>query len=65
LPTALAALLVAGLGRAAAPPRLSFSVSVGTTALRGFDGFGDAEAIAAGDLNGDGRPDLALGSVQD
>ena len=65
LPTALAALLVAGLGRAAAPPRLSFSASVGTTASQGFDGFGDAEAIAAGDLNGDGRPDLALGSVQD
>lgn len=58
----LAVLLVAGLGRASAPPRLSFSAAV---EVSGPPGFGDAEAIAAGDLNGDGRPDLALGSAQD
>jgi hypothetical protein len=57
----LAVLLVAGLGRASAPPRLSFAAAVELSA----PGFGDAEAIAVGDLNGDGRPDLALGSAQD
>src|SRR4051794_15850463 len=62
LTAVLAVLLLAGLGRASAPPRLSFSAAVG---LGAPDGFGDAEAIAAGDLDGDGRPDLAFGSAQD
>ena len=31
----------------------------------GFDGYRDAETLAAADLNGDGKSDLALGSFQD
>ena len=50
---------------AAMPPRLSFAVAVPPSAPDGFDGYGDAETLAAGDLNGDGRLDLALGSAQD
>jgi hypothetical protein len=61
----LAVLLVAGLGRAAAPPRLSFAAGVIPSAPAGFDGYGDAETLVAGDLNGDGKADLAFGSFQD
>jgi hypothetical protein len=61
LTAALAVLLLAAVGRASAPPRLSFAAAI---ELGAPDGFGDAEAIAAGDLNGDGRPDLAFGSAQ-
>ena len=53
-------------GARAAPPRLSFGAPESPrVAPQGFDGFGDAEALAAGDLNGDGKADLALGSFQD
>jgi len=53
------------LALAAAPPRLSFAAGVFPSVPKGFDGFGDAETLTAGDLNGDGRSDLALGSFQD
>ena len=65
----ICAVLAAGLGAlpapAAAPPRVSFSTAFVPDAPEGFDGHGDAEAIAAADLNGDRRSDLALGSLQD
>jgi hypothetical protein len=53
------------LALAAAPPRLSFAAGVFPSAPKGFDGFGDAETLTAGDLNRDGKSDLALGSFQD
>jgi FG-GAP-like repeat/FG-GAP repeat len=55
----------AGLARSAAPPRLSFGPAVAPSAPKDFDGLGDAETLSAGDLNGDGKSDLALGSFQD
>jgi hypothetical protein len=62
---ALGAALAAGLARSAAPPRLSFAAGVGPSVPAGFGGSRDAETLAAGDLNGDGKSDLALGSFQD
>ena len=62
---ALAVVAAAGLARSAAPPRLSFAAGVAPGAPAGFNGYGDAEALVAGDLNGDGKADLAFGSVQD
>jgi hypothetical protein len=62
----LIVVLAAGLARSAPPPpRLSFAAAVLPGAPQGFEGAGDAETLAAGDLNGDGKADLALGSVQD
>jgi hypothetical protein len=62
----LLVMLSGGLARSAeAPPRLSFAAAVVPGAPQGFEGAGDAEALAVGDLNGDGKADLALGSVQD
>jgi FG-GAP-like repeat/PASTA domain/FG-GAP repeat len=63
-----AVLVVTGggvLALAAAPPRLSFSAGAAPSVPAAFDGHRDAETLAAGDLNGDGRSDLALGSFQD
>ena len=58
--------LAAGLAWSApVPPRLSFAAGAAPETPREFAGSGDAEALAAGDLDGDGRPDLALGSFQD
>jgi hypothetical protein len=57
--------LAAGLARSAGPPRLSFAAGVPPQLPRGFDGSRDAETLAAADLNGDGKSDLALGSFQD
>ncbi len=62
---ALGLTLTAGLARSAVPPRLSFAAGVGPSVPAGFGGHRDAETLAAGDLNGDGRSDLALGSFQD
>jgi VCBS repeat protein/FG-GAP repeat protein/PASTA domain-containing protein len=58
--------LVLGVGARSAPaPRLSFAGAQGLDYGKGFDGLGDAEAIAAGDVSGDRKPDLVLGSVAD
>ena len=57
--------VAAGLARSAAPPRLSFAAGVAPDLPRGFDGSRDAESLAAADLNGDGKSDLALGSFRD
>jgi hypothetical protein len=62
---ALGVALGAGLARSAAPQRLSFAAGVAPSVPMGFDGFRDAATLAAADLNGDGRSDLALGSFQD
>ena len=51
--------------RSAPVPRLSFAGAQGLDYGKGFDGFGDAEAIAAGDVSGDRKPDLVLGSFAD
>jgi hypothetical protein len=65
----ICALLMLGLGAALAlgapPPRLSFGVGVAPEVPKEFAGSRDAETLAAADLNGDGRSDLALGSFQD
>jgi hypothetical protein len=53
------------LALAAAPPKLSFSPGAAPSVPATFGGHRDAEALAAADLNGDGRADLALGSFQD
>jgi hypothetical protein len=57
----LAAALVLGVAaRSAAVTRLSFG---GSQAIK-LQGNADANSIAAGDLNGDGRADLAIGSFE-
>ena len=65
----LAALAVAARGRArrGRPRRRGSRSPPGSprAAPAGFDGYGDAETLVAGDLNGDGKADLALGSFQD
>jgi hypothetical protein len=61
----LAVAVAAGLARSAAPPRLSFAAGALLGAPAGFDGYGDAETMAVGDLNGDGKADLAAGSLED
>jgi hypothetical protein len=65
----ICAVLVLTLGGvlafAAAPPRLSFSAGAAPSVPATFKGHRDAETLAAADLNGDGRPDLALGSFRD
>ncbi len=68
--TAVCAVVLAGLvlgvaARSAPAPRLSFAGTQALTYPDGFDGFGDAETIAAGDVDGDRRPDLVLGSLAD
>ena len=57
--------LGAVLALAAAPPRLSFSAGAAPSVPATFAGHRDAETLTTGDLNGDGRSDLALGSFQD
>ena len=57
--------LGAVLALAAAPPRLSFSAGAAPSVPATFAGHRDAETLAAIDLNGDARSDLALGSFQD
>jgi hypothetical protein len=61
----LAGLVLGVAARSAPVPRLSFAGAQGLDYGKGFDGFGDAEAIAAGDVNGDRKPDLVLGSFAD
>jgi hypothetical protein len=61
----LAGLVLGVAARSAPAPRLSFAGPQGLDYGRGFDGFGDAETIAAGDVSGDGKPDLVLGSLAD
>ena len=68
--TAVCAVVLVGLvlgiaARSAPAPRLSFAGPQGLDYGRGFDGFGDAETIATGDVSGDGKPDLVLGSLAD
>jgi hypothetical protein len=61
----LAVAFAAALAWSAPPPRVSFAASAVPAVPRGFEGAGDAETLAASDLNGDGKADLALGSVRD
>jgi hypothetical protein len=68
--TAAFAAVVAGLvlgvaARSAPLPRLSFGGTQGLDFGKGFGGLGDAETIAAGDVSGDRKPDLVLGSFAD
>jgi len=51
--------------RSAPAPRLSFAGAQGLDYGKGFNGFGDAETIAAGDVSADKKPDLVLGSFSD
>jgi len=51
--------------RSAPAPRLSFAGAQGLDYGKGFNGFGDAETIAAGDVSADTKPDLVLGSFSD
>jgi VCBS repeat protein/PASTA domain-containing protein len=58
--------LVLGVATRSAPlPTLSFAGAQGLDFGKGFDGSRDAETIAAGDVSGDRKPDLVLGSVAD
>jgi FG-GAP-like repeat/PASTA domain len=68
--TAACAVVLAGLvlgvaARSAPVPRLSFAGSQGLEFAKGFDGARDAETIGAGDVSGDKKPDLVLGSFAD
>jgi hypothetical protein len=56
---------VLGVAARSAPvPRLSFAGAQGLD-YGTFDRLGDAEALVAGDVSGDGKPDLVLGSFSD
>ena len=61
----LAGLVLGVAARSAPAPRLSFAGAQGLDYGKGFAGFGDAESIAAGDVSGDQKSDLVLGSFAD
>jgi len=61
-----AGLVLAEVAARSAPvPRLSFAGSQGLDFDKGFGGSRDAETLAAGDVSGDRKPDLVLGSYAD
>ena len=61
----LAGLVLGVAARSAPVPRLSFAGAQGLDFGKGFAGHRDAETIAAGDVSGDKKPDLVLGSLAD
>jgi hypothetical protein len=61
----LAGLVLGVAARSAPVPRLSFAGAQGLDFDKGFDGARDAETIASGDVSGDQKPDLVLGSFAD
>ncbi|HSC49049.1 MAG TPA: FG-GAP-like repeat-containing protein [Gaiellaceae bacterium] len=61
----LAALAAGVAARSAPAPRLSFGGAQGLEFDGGFAGSGDAETLAAGDVSGDRKADLVLGSFAD
>jgi hypothetical protein len=61
----LAGLVLGVAARSAPVPRVSFAGSQGLEFSKQFGGDRDAETIAVGDVSGDRKPDLVLGSFAD